>query len=310
MSTDTRAIDLLDGDFYVNDPYPTYAWMREHEPVYWDATNELLGHLPLRRHRRDREAQGHLRQLRPAQGRLPAEHPGRPGDHRPRRPAARTSAATSSPAGSRPGRSARGSARPRGRRPTCSTRSEAKGGEAEIVDELAAPLPAMMIGRLLGFDEDRWPELQDWSERTIVLGGGPRYFTEDGMVAAMEFAQASSDLYEAKKALPGRRRDDDLDPGRDRRPAARRSTNVISDCLLHPRRRRRDDAHRHRAHDPEPDRAPRRSGRLLSHGADLGDRDGGVHPLRHADPQHVPRRDRRLRASAARPVQGRRSRWC
>ena len=38
-----RQIDLLDGDFYVNDPYPTYKWMRENAPAYWDATNELWG---------------------------------------------------------------------------------------------------------------------------------------------------------------------------------------------------------------------------------------------------------------------------
>ena len=36
-------IDLLDGDLYAGDPYPTYAWMREHAPVYWDARNELWG---------------------------------------------------------------------------------------------------------------------------------------------------------------------------------------------------------------------------------------------------------------------------
>ena len=109
---------------------------------------------------------------------------------------------------------------------------EAKGGEAEIIGDLAAPLPAMMIGRLLGFDDDRWPDLQSWSERTIVLGGGPRYFTEDGMIAAMEFAQASADLYEAKQALPGRRRDVGVDAGRDRRRARSPVEAVISDCLL------------------------------------------------------------------------------
>ena len=36
-------VDLLDGDFYANDPYPTYAWLRENQPLYWDATNELWG---------------------------------------------------------------------------------------------------------------------------------------------------------------------------------------------------------------------------------------------------------------------------
>ena len=43
MSTEARTIDLLDGDFYVNDPYPTYAWMRANAPAYWDSTNELWG---------------------------------------------------------------------------------------------------------------------------------------------------------------------------------------------------------------------------------------------------------------------------
>ena len=38
-----RVIDLLDGTFYTSDPYPTYAWMRDHAPVYWDAANELWG---------------------------------------------------------------------------------------------------------------------------------------------------------------------------------------------------------------------------------------------------------------------------
>jgi cytochrome P450 family 142 subfamily A polypeptide 1 len=60
----------------------------------------------------------------------------------------------------------------------------------------------MMIGKLLGFGEDRWPELQSWSERTIALGGGPRYFNEDGMLAAMEFAQAAADQFAEKRTCP------------------------------------------------------------------------------------------------------------
>src|SRR3954467_11108996 len=37
------SIDLLDGDFYVDDPYTTYAWMRANDPVHWDSVNELWG---------------------------------------------------------------------------------------------------------------------------------------------------------------------------------------------------------------------------------------------------------------------------
>src|SRR5262245_54061183 len=75
-------------------------------------------------------------------------------------------------------------------------------GEADIVDQLAAPLPAMMIGRLLGFPDDQWPQLQEWSERTIALGGGPRYFDEDGIQAAVAFRQASAEVYAGKQRCP------------------------------------------------------------------------------------------------------------
>jgi cytochrome P450 family 142 subfamily A polypeptide 1 len=107
---------------------------------------------------------------------------------------------------------------------------EAK-GESEIVNELAAPLPAMTIAWLLGFDEDRWPDLAAWSERTIMLGGGPRYHEQDGMLAAMEFAQAAADLYGAKQACPA---DDVMSiwtgAAIDGEPLGLEP--VISDCLL------------------------------------------------------------------------------
>ena len=36
-----RKIDLLDHALYEGDPQPTYAWLRKHDPVYWDETNDL-----------------------------------------------------------------------------------------------------------------------------------------------------------------------------------------------------------------------------------------------------------------------------
>jgi cytochrome P450 family 142 subfamily A polypeptide 1 len=75
-------------------------------------------------------------------------------------------------------------------------------GTADVVADLAAPLPARMIGWLLGFPDDAWPKLRDWSERTIMLGGGPRYFNDDGMAAASEFLGTALELYEEKKRCP------------------------------------------------------------------------------------------------------------
>lgn len=37
------AIDLVDGAFYGADPYPTFAWMRKYDPVYFDERNEVWG---------------------------------------------------------------------------------------------------------------------------------------------------------------------------------------------------------------------------------------------------------------------------
>ena len=226
----TRAIDLLDGDFYVNDPYPTYAWMREHAPCYWDDVNELWGVsryddiVEIERHKEifinSDQKKGGYRPNIPADPSIiglddPEHHKRRNLVSRrftPRAVAAREDHV-------------------RDTVKALFDAVEANGATAEIVDELAAPLPAMTIAWLLGFPEDRWPEMKAWSERTIMLGGGPRYHDEDGIAAAMEFAEAAAKLHAEKSACPA---DDimsiwtsaeiDGEPlGLDR---------VISDCLL------------------------------------------------------------------------------
>ncbi len=41
--TPRREIDLVDGAFYGGDPHPAYTWMRENEPVYFDAAHNVWG---------------------------------------------------------------------------------------------------------------------------------------------------------------------------------------------------------------------------------------------------------------------------
>jgi cytochrome P450 family 142 subfamily A polypeptide 1 len=43
----------------------------------------------------------------------------------------------------------------------------APAGELEVVSQLAAPLPARLTAHLLGFPEDRWYDIQTWSERLM-----------------------------------------------------------------------------------------------------------------------------------------------
>lgn len=196
-----RSIDLLDGDWYANGPYADYAWMREEAPLYWDEVNELWG---VSRHadvvdiekRKDvfissDQAKGGYRPNIPADPAIiglddPVHHVRR--NLVSRRFTPRAVAAWEGVI--------------REKVTSLLDAVAAKGGSAEVVGDLAAPLPAMMIGRLLGFEEDRWPDLQRWSEQTIALGGGPRYMDEAGVLAATEFFMSAVELYQEKARCP------------------------------------------------------------------------------------------------------------
>jgi cytochrome P450 family 142 subfamily A polypeptide 1 len=226
----TRVIDLLDGDFYVNDPYSTYAWMRDNAPCYWDDTNELWG---VSRYDDIVEIEKHKERF--------VNSDTNKGGYRPNIPADPSIIGLDDPAHHKRRNLVSRRFTPRavaGREPhvrecvaSLFDAVERNGGSAEVVEELAAPLPAMTIAWLLGFPEERWHDLKSWSERTIALGGGPRYHDEDGILAAMEFAQAAAELHTAKTGCPA----DDImsiwtTAEIDGTPLA--IDAVISDCLL------------------------------------------------------------------------------
>jgi cytochrome P450 family 142 subfamily A polypeptide 1 len=227
--TTRPALDLLDGDFYIHDPYSAYAWFREHEPVAWDEVNELWGVF-----RYDDLIDVEKRKE------LFISSDRQKGGYRPNMPADPSIIGLDDPVHAK-------------RRNLISRRftpravsawephvravvgglldSAIADGTVEIVDRLASPLPALMIGRLLGFPDGRWADLRDWSERTIMLGGGPRYFSEDGMSAATEFSTACAELYEEKKRCPA---DDVVSvwTGAEVDGVPLGIHDVISDCLL------------------------------------------------------------------------------
>src|SRR5205823_13654927 len=44
-------------------------------------------------------------------------------------------------------------------------------GECDAVESLASPLPAIMIGDLLGYPRELWTKVREWSEKTMYQAG-------------------------------------------------------------------------------------------------------------------------------------------
>jgi cholest-4-en-3-one 26-monooxygenase len=190
------AIDLLDGDLYAGDPDPTYAWLRHHAPVYRDETNRLWG--VSRYHdivaiEKDAETFCSSEGYRPN---LPADDSMIGNDdprHNERR---RLVARRFTP---KAVAQHEDSVREVVRRLVDAVAAR---GRCEVVEELAAPLPAMVIARLLGFDDDQWPHVKHWSEATIVAGGGPRYMNDGVAEAFGDYCEHADRLMQAREAAP------------------------------------------------------------------------------------------------------------
>lgn len=190
-------IDLLDGDLYAGDPAPAYAWLREQAPVYWDEGNALWGvsrHADVSAIERDPRLWTSTGGYRPQ---LPSD-PSMIGLDDPEHAEARRLVYRRFTPRHVHERYA---ARIREVVAELLDRALAKGA-AEVVDDLAAPLPARMIGWLLGFPDEDWPKLKHWSESTIVAGGGLRYVTHEAAVAAAEYGQAVLELAAERRAHP------------------------------------------------------------------------------------------------------------
>ena len=227
-------IDLLDGDFYVNNPYETYQWLRTNRPAYWDSTNELWGIsryddiVEIEKNKTifinsDREKGGYRPNLPADPSIIGLDDP----EHSVRRLLVSRRFTPRSVEFWIP--------HIEGAVSKLFDEALAEVRPVDIVGELAAPLPAMMIGHLLGFPDELWPALHRWSEETIALGGGPRYANEAGMKAVFEFVEACIELYEQKRESPG---DDIMSAWIEaERSGLKNGTEfgldqIISDCLL------------------------------------------------------------------------------
>ncbi|HUV10403.1 MAG TPA: cytochrome P450 [Acidimicrobiia bacterium] len=193
---ESSALDLLDGDLYAGDPEPVYSYLRAKRPVYWDATNELFG---ISRYRDIVEIE------------KDAATWVNSGGYRPNIDADASIIGLDDPVHTERRRLVSRRFTPRAvTSHTDLVRAQvdsligavASKGSAEVIADLAAPLPARMIGHLLGFSPDATDDLVRWSSTTIALGGGPRYLTDEGILAAAEFGGAALGVAAERRGCP------------------------------------------------------------------------------------------------------------
>jgi cholest-4-en-3-one 26-monooxygenase len=187
VSSDRMQIDLLDPELYQSNPHEVWSWMRANEPVYRDEKNGLWG---ITRHadvmdveRRSTVFSSHgvyRAVLSPGESNMIAQDDPR---HRQQRMLVQ-------PQLTRSGVAQR----------TDEIRllvaelvdEVIAQGQCDIVDTLAAQLPARLTSRLLGFPEEMWPQLKSWSERlmrTDMRDRDPEVM-EEFIAANQEFVSA------------------------------------------------------------------------------------------------------------------------
>ncbi|MFI6594741.1 cytochrome P450 [Nonomuraea sp. NPDC050536] len=190
-------MDLLDGELYANDPWPAYAWLREHSPVHHDEGNRLWGisrHADISAIERDPKLWTST------------------GGYRPQLPSDPSMIGMDDPEHAERRRLVYRRFTPRYVHERYAARirqvvvelieAALREGTVDAVPALAAPLPARMIGWLLGFPDEDWPKLRHWSETTIVAGGGQRYVTHEAAVAAGEYGLAVLELAAERRGCP------------------------------------------------------------------------------------------------------------
>ena len=191
--------NLLDPEVYASGPDEMYRWLRDEAPCYWDPHNGIWG---FSRYRDVMDAERNTRRYSSAHGSRPLIEMSESMINRddPRHLRQRKLVAPRfTPAAVR-----RHEERVRAIVNQLIDAIAPK-GEAEVVESIAAPLPAMVICELLGFDAQQWPMCKHVSEVTMGAAGyrddDPRR-PEGSVEAVMDFAVAFSQLMQERKAAP------------------------------------------------------------------------------------------------------------
>ncbi|HUY23397.1 MAG TPA: cytochrome P450 [Acidimicrobiales bacterium] len=162
--TEAPDIDLMGGAFYAHDPFPAFAWMRRNAPAYHDEANDIWG---LTRYEDVRAAgqdpqtfssAGGSRPNTPLPYMIDMDAP----EHRKRRRLV-SAGFTPQAVRDREGRI----------RTACDDIIDAvcERGSCDLVADIAAPLPVVMIADMLGFGTGDWAKLLEWSDTMLMSQG-------------------------------------------------------------------------------------------------------------------------------------------
>jgi cytochrome P450 family 142 subfamily A polypeptide 1 len=197
-ATDAPPINLLDPYLYSADPWPVYQWLRDEAPAYRDV-NGIVG---VSRHRDVSEVERNTELYSSASGSRPfiqmSESMINKDDpfHADQRKLV----------SSRFRLAALARHEDHVRRVVTELIDVvAHTGHAEVVADLAAPLPAIMITDLMGYDRSVWPQVKWWSEATMAQAGfldGDERRPQGSEAASADFAAETMKLMEARRAEP------------------------------------------------------------------------------------------------------------
>ena len=178
MTAVRPAIDLLSGEFYAGDPFPAFAWMREHEPLYYDEPNDVWGVATYQ----------HVKTF----GSDPKTF-SNGGGHRPKFPPLPMLVDMDPPQHHLHRKIVSSGFTPRAIaaledhvRSVCDDVIDAvcERGECDFVRDIAAPLPLNVIGDLLGVAREDRPTLLHWSETMLRSQGDPEPTALEGATIA------------------------------------------------------------------------------------------------------------------------------
>jgi len=187
-------IGLTDGTFYGGDPFPAFAWMRDEAPAYFDEAAGVWGitrYADVKEISKDPETFSNAGGIRPETPALPMMIDFDAPEHVRRR---RLVSEGFTPKRIRDGAD--------GVRTVCDAILDTvcEQGHADFVRDIAAPLPMIVIGDMLGVAPEDRDSLLRWSDDMVKALGSPDPTAMDAAaVAAMEYAEYITAVVEQRR---------------------------------------------------------------------------------------------------------------